>query len=140
MTVAPAQPLALPQRRYKMKLLRDEYMVNVSGNDGRFPAGAVLLADEETAMRWYERGVAELADPDDEVYGEIIRRNKREEFKQRAQAAEGTFDAAVTRAQSFKDDPNNRQLMPPPMPTRRRSRADLAGAEVVTDPTPDDED
>jgi hypothetical protein len=136
---SPATTAPLPNKRYKMQLLQDEYMVNISGNDGRFPAGAVLLADEETAVRWYERGVADIAPADAEVYGEIVRRNKREEFLKRAQATEGVFDQAVTRA-SFRDDPNNRQLMPPPMPTRRaRGRADLAGAEIVTDPTEDED-
>ena len=134
-----APPVELPKRRFKMQLINDEFMVDVAGNNGRYPAGAVLLADEETALRWYERGVAEIADPDAEVYGEIVKRNKREEFMRRAVPAAGVFDQAVTR-QSFRDDPDTRPIMPPAMPTRgRRRRADLEGAEVVTDPMDDDE-
>lgn len=117
--------------RYKMRLHYDEYLSDVSGNRGRFPAGAVLLVDAATAERWYENNVAEPAPPDAEVYGEIKRRSKREEFLRRAQPAEGVFDKAVTR-QSFGDE---RSAMPPPMPqpSRRPRRADLAGADVATD-------
>ena len=123
-------PEAPPKKSYKMRLLQSEYMVDVGGNNGRFPAGSVVLADEDTAYRWYERGVAEPADPDEETYGEVQRRNKREEFKRMAKAVEGVFDQATTRG-SF--DGNNRPLMPPPMPTPRgrmaKNRA-LEGAAI----------
>ena len=43
-----AAPENLPVKRFKMKLLHDEYMVDVSGNDGRYPEGAVLLASSSS--------------------------------------------------------------------------------------------
>lgn len=137
-----AQPTEIPTRRFKMKLLQSEYMVNVSGNEGRYPAGAVLLADESTAVRWYERGIAEPAPPDAETYGEVRRRNKRAEFDRLAQPVEEVFDQAVSRG-SFNGE---RQLMPPPMPVPGRRRApgrnrpDLAGAEVVNTIDGDEDD
>lgn len=130
----PAAPTTIldapvPVTRFKMTLNYDEYLADVSGNRGRFPAGAVLIVDEETAVRWYENGVAEPADPDAPTYGEIRKQNKRAEFLKRAQPVEGVFDRAVTR-DSFKDE---RQLMPPPMPVppTRRRRADLASAAIT---------
>lgn len=119
-----------PVTRYKMALNYDEYLADVSGNRGRFPAGAVLLVDEETAVRWYENGVAEPADPDAPTYGEVRKRNKRAEFLKRAKPVAGVYDQAITRA-AFRDE--ERQLMPPPMPVppRRSRRADLAGAAIT---------
>ena len=128
MATPPIETKPLPSR-YKMKLTHDEYHVDFGG---RLPAGAVVVVDEETAIRWYEKNVAEIAPPDAPTHGEIQRQVKREEFLKRAKPTEGVFDQAVTR-QSFRDDPNTRQLMPPPMPTRRRGRADLAGAEIAND-------
>lgn len=131
-----------PVKRYKMALLNDEYLVDVSGNDGRYPKGAVLLVDEATAIRWFDRNVAEPADPNAPTFGEIRRETKKKEFLRRAKPAEGVYDQAITRG-SFRDDPNNRQIMPPPMPVPGRRpgrprRADLEGAEVVTDTTDED--
>lgn len=127
LVLADEQAPAVPKKRYKMKIHQQEFMVTPSGSK-RYPAGAVLLVDEDTAMRWYEHGVADLADPEAETYGEIERRVKREEFAKRARAVEGTFDAMVTRGRSDRD---RDALMPPPMPVPgRKRRRDLEGAVI----------
>lgn len=139
--VALADPKDLPKKRFKMTLLQDEFMVTPAGGK-RYPAGATLLVDEDTAARWYEHHVADLADPAVETFGEIERRVKREEFFKKARAVEGTFDAAVTRSNSQRE---RDQLMPPPMPVPPRRgpgrprRDDLAGA-VLSDRMADDEE
>jgi hypothetical protein len=124
----------LTNRRYKMQLRQTEFLVNVSGNNGRFPAGAILQVDEATAYRWYESNVADIAPPDAETYGEIVHRSKREEFDRKARAVEGSvIDQMAAR------EAGERQLMPPPMPVpgRRRARRDLADADITYQP--DDE-
>ena len=115
-------------------------MVTPTGTT-RYPSGAVLIVDEDTAARWYENNIADIAPPDAEAYGEVTRRLKREEFERRAQAVdEGTFDAAVSRGAS-EYEPG--QLMPRPMPVPRRGpgrpRKELEGA-VLNDHMDDDED
>lgn len=132
-------PDAPPKKRYKMQLRQVECMVTPTGTQ-RYPAGAVLVVDEDTAARWYENSIADIADPSAEAFADVARRAKREEFARRAQAVEtGTFDQMVTRGPSAQDGPD-RQVMPPPMPVpqRRRSRRDLEGADIVN--APDDED
>jgi hypothetical protein len=125
--------------QYKMKLVNDEYNIDFGG---RLPAGAVVLVDEATAVRWYEKGVAEIAPPDEPTYAEEKRRVKRDEFMRRAKPAEGVFDQMVS-IQGMNVDPAQRQVMREmPKPQRGRRRADdpLAGSPVLTDPDPDDEE
>lgn len=132
-------PEAPPTKRFKMRLKQSEYMVEIAGNSGRFPAGAVLLADEATAIRWYERDIAEPAPADAETFGEVARRNKKAEFYSRAEVAETVFDASVTRASSERQ--REPSLMPSPMPTprtRREREEALAGAAVINAPDGDE--
>jgi hypothetical protein len=145
--VAPAPTAATPDldsRKVKMQLRQEEVMVTPTGTT-RYPAGAVLIVDYVTAERWYENNIADLAPPDAEAYGEVMRRVKREEFARRAQVVEGegVFDEIVSR-QSFNSE--ERQLMPPPMPVPGRrgpgrppANPGLSGA-VVNDRMDDDED
>lgn len=126
---------APPKKRFKMKLRQEEVMVTPTGTT-RYPAGAVLIVDEDTAARWYENSIADIADPDAEAYGEVTRRLKREEFARKARAVEGdgVFDQMVTRDNMGGGNPNEPSLMPRPMPVPgrgRRGRNDaLAGAVV----------
>lgn len=134
-------PLALPStgKRYKMQLKQDNYLVDVSGHSGRYVAGDVLLVDEATAERWYDRGVADIADPDAPTAGEIRQEAKRAEFHRRARAVEGTFDAVVSRRASNRDG-GEKQLMPPPMPTPSRGRRrDLGEADIARAASDEDE-
>lgn len=122
-------PTLEANRKFKMKLVNAEFNIDFGG---RLPAGAVVLVDEPTAIRWYERGVAEIADPGEETYAEHHRRVKRDEFLRRARPAEGVFDRAVS-LQPFRDDPaHERTMREMPKPSRGRRRADdmLAGASV----------
>jgi hypothetical protein len=124
-------PAELP-KHYKMRLLQSEYMVNVSGNEGRFPAGSVLLVEEVDALRWYRRRIAVPAPADAETYGEVVRRNLDAEFFSQAKPVESgdIFDASVTRSASQREP----GLMPSPMPvprTRREKEDALRGAGVV---------
>lgn len=126
---------AQPLPRFKMRLRQTEVMVTPTGTT-RYPPGAVLIVDKDTAARWYENNVADVAPPDAEAYGEVSRRLKREEFERVAQPVEGSFNDIITR-DAFYDDPNQRQLMPKPMPVpnRRgpgRPRKELEGADVLT--------
>ena len=128
---------APPKKRYKMQIRQEEVMVTPTGTT-RYPAGAVLIVDEDTAARWYEHSIADIAPPDAEAYGEVTRRLKREEFARRAVAVEGhgVFDAMVTRDSLGGGNPNEPELHPRPMPIpgRRppgRPRKDaLAGAVI----------
>lgn len=139
---------ALPETKYKMQLLNDEFMTDVDGNRGRYPAGAILLVQESTAIRWYENNVAIPADPEAPTHAEIRRTVKREEFFKQARAAEGIFDGIVTRRESERPDGRPKDsLMPPPMPVpprrTRRTGASAEGAELAngTDYVPaEDED
>ena len=140
MTSPALTPPEPSSKRFKMELVHDNYLVGVSGNDGRYPAGSVLLVDEETAVRWYEKGVAEPAPPDAETYGEISRKLKREEFLRRARPVEGTYDAMIRRDAGGNvvgavDRPLMREM---PKPSRGRPRQrdinpDLVGA-AINDP------
>jgi hypothetical protein len=127
-----------------MRIRQTEVMVTPAGTT-RYPAGAVLIADEETANRWYENSIADIAPPDAEAYGEVTRRLKREEFQRKAQAVEeGSFDQAISRGNFQQDDYEPGQLMPRPMPVpdRRgpgRPRKELGGA-VINDRMDDDGD
>ncbi len=135
--------------RYKMRIKQTEVMVTPTGTT-RYPAGAVLTVDEETAARWFENNIATIAPPDAESYGEVTRRLKREEFARLAQAVdEGSFDQAIfdqaiSRGDFQRDDYEPGQLMPRPMPVpeRRRPgrpRKELEGA-VINDRMDDDGD
>ena len=108
----------LPIKRYKMKLRQTEFMPDAPVRDKHIPAGSVMLVDEETALRWYERKVADLAPPDAETYSEIEEKNRRDEFYKKAQQAEGVFDRAI--GQSGPTDPANGETGPRPMPRRQR--------------------
>ena len=136
----------LPTRQFKMALLHDEFLSDISGNSGRYSKGDVLRVDEATAQRWYERGIAEIADPDAPTAGELQRRVKRDEFLRRAVPVEGVFDQMVTRDMagggsqraarpSGQDAPRDSTYMPTmPMPSTRRGRprkADLEGADIL---------
>jgi hypothetical protein len=119
-------------------------MVTPTGTT-RYPPGAVLIVDEDTAVRWYENSIADIAPPDAEAYGEVTRRLKREEFARQAQAVEeGSFNEAISRGDFQRDDYEPGQLMPRPMPVpeRRRPgrpRKELEGA-VINDRMDDDGD
>ena len=129
----------IPIKRYKMSLLSEEFLSDVSGNNGRFPKGAVLLVDEETAERWYERGIAEIAPPDALTHGEIQRHSKREAFRRLARPAEGAFDQMVSRSALTEARPTGSEVprdstaMPAPMPQPRRGRPpkDLGGINLL---------
>ena len=133
---------APPKKRFKMRIRHTEVMVTPTCTT-RFPPGAVLIVDEDTAARWYENNIADIAPPDAEAYGEVTRRLKREEFARQAQAVEeGSFDQAITRGDFQRDDYEPGQLMPRPMPIpeRRRPgrpRKELEGA-VINDRMDDD--
>lgn len=123
---------ALPMRRYKMQLRQSEFIPDAPVKDKHLPAGAVLAVDEATALRWYERGVADIAPPDAETYGEIEQRNRRAEFFAKAQEAEGVFDRAITR--EMPADPSHTPIGPKPMPRRGRGdrgHPNMAGAGIV---------
>lgn len=139
-----APPLS---KRFKMALLGDNFIADAKNptNNGRYPKGAVLLVDEETAIRWYENGIAEIAPVDAPTFGEIRKIQKRDEFLKRAVPAEGVFDQMVSRQSlnqaaprpSGQDAPRDSSYMPtmPTMPVPRRGRGgkrlDLAGADIT---------
>lgn len=130
MTVAsPPNTPTTEGRRFKMRMLRNEFMVDFGG---RVPAGSVLVVDEETAIRWLENSIADPA-PADAL---TLQQQKREDIRRRLEASgaetqEGVYNAAITR-ESFRDE----RIGPRPMPRGRRgkaSRADLDGAEVANE-------
>ena len=145
----PDAPQSIPEKarakKYKMALLQDEFSIEFgTPPDYRLPKGSVVLVDEETAIRWYERRVADIAPADAVTVSEQRRLAKREEFLKRAQPAEGVFDQAITRSSFSSDRPFERPVMPPemPKPVRRGKRPPgdpLAMAPVLTDPDEDDE-
>lgn len=121
----------MTENLFKMRLRADEFLSDVSGNNGRFPKGSVLLVDEATAKRWYRQRIADIAPPDAPTHDEIVRTNKDEEFERLAQPAVGVFDRMVSRGDAQPANPNQRQMMPPPMPPRRGRRGNVAGAEIA---------
>lgn len=117
----------LNDQLYKMRLRADNFLSDVAGNNGRFPAGSVLLVDKATAQRWYRLRVADIAPPDAPTHDEIVRTNKDEEFLRLAQPAQGVFDRMVSRGNVAGERP----VTPAPMPPRRGRRPNVAGAEIA---------
>ena len=138
-------------RLFKMRMLDDEYNIDFGG---RLPRGAVVLADEATALRWFEHSIAEIAPPDATTYAEEKRRVKKDEFLRLAMPAEGVFDQLVSSESWQSERQPERQLLremprrgrPPKVETQpsahtaRRPAGDpLAGVPVLTDPDPDED-
>lgn len=137
MSVAPTE---LKPVRYLMKLRQSEYLPDAPVRDKHLPAGAVLAVDEATALRWYERKVADIAPPDSETYGEMEEKNRREEFFRMAQPAEGVFDRAITRDGS--SSPAHAQGGPKPMPRRvrgDRGHPNMQGVTAINNADPDED-
>lgn len=124
--------------RYKMNLTEGQYIIECGG---RLPAGAVVLVDEETAIRWFELGIAEPADPDTPTFAEHVKNQKREAFLANARPVNGVYDQMVSRGQDRQNTDPYELAKPMPVPERRRGRQRpaLDGAEVVSDPSGDDE-
>lgn len=123
----------LAERRYKMQIKQHEFMPD---RGGHLEAGAVLITDEETALRWMEQGIATPAAADALTHREQKRADLLAELERlEAEGPQpGVYNAAISRA-SFYDEtpPPERPIMPPAMPNRRgrRDRATLTGAEVM---------
>lgn len=132
-TATAEQPSKL---RFKMRLKSGTYHADMGG---RLPAGAVLVVDEDTAIRWLEMGVAEQAPPDAPTF----RQQQRAEIAARlVPLPEGVYDEAIT-SESFGPTPTSAR-------PRRMSKAQgrrvldprLAGSGVINNltDTPDDDD
>lgn len=134
MSSAPAEmPESATITRYKMAMHDACYSTELGG---RLPAGAVVLVDEPTAIRWFELGIADPAAPDAPTHFEQIRNQKREQFRRLAKPAEGVFDAMVGRGADTSGQNTDPYPLARPMPVgRRRGRAALEGAEIVSDPS-----
>lgn len=125
LTEAPASK----KTKYKMKLVNNEYLEE---HGGWCPAGSVLVVDEDTAERWFERHIATPAGRDEKTVREI----RREENLKKLQAAAVAAD---------EDDDGPTPFKQPTRPTTRRARTgakpDLTGANVINsfDSAPDDD-
>lgn len=118
------------EKRYNMRLLLPTYFADMPPH--RFPEGAVLQVDGDTAYRWIEHGVAEPAPRHAQSFRDQERERKAAVLARLEEmgAAEPVYNAAITR-ESFRDE----QIGPKPMPKRaprgKAARAALEGAEVV---------
>ena len=135
----PRAAAPMPEATIKMSLLNAEFLSEYPG--GRFPAGAVLEVDEETAERWNRLHIAIPADEAAKTHREVERENlkrrlaemEREEALYREQ---GRFRKSVTRESLVSP------ASPAPMPSRRRigRTAEVDDLDVVNAAEGGDED
>lgn len=133
-------------KRYKMRLSNDEYIVDLGG---RLPKGAVVIVDEDTAIRWLENGIAEQAPASAETH----RQRQRAEIAARlVPISEADGDRPGVFSSMMGSEPATPPVAPSPTPPSRRSKASgqaearrkldpkLEGAGVINDPkdAPDD--
>lgn len=127
------------ERNIKMALVNSEYLSEYPGQ--RFPAGAVIEVEEDTADRWERLGIAIPADEAAKTHREVERENLR------ARLAELERDDAEYRQSTrFRQSVNREQASPRPMPNRARDRRRLEEARAsgdvvnVAEANDDDED
>lgn len=128
-----------PEASIKMALVNSEFLSEYPG--GRFPAGAVIEVDEDTALRW-ER--LKIAVPADEM-AQTHREKERELLKQRLaemEAEERQYKQQDRYSRSVTRDNLNQPASPRPMPTRRRvgQTALVDDADVVNAAESNDDD
>ena len=128
MPIAAPEALGKKTVRFKMALVNNEFLEEYGG---WCPAGSVLIVDEDTAERWYERGIAKPAATTDKTVREI----KRDQNLKRLQAAAVDDD---------EDAPVSIGKQPVGRTTRRavkHAKPDLAGAGVINSfaDSPDDD-
>lgn len=113
----------MSDKRFKMRVFQDEFL---SEFGGRIPAGSVVPVDEDTAIRWLDKGIAEQAPIDAKTRQEERREELLLELERLEAERErgGVFNAAITR-DSFRDEGPVRDPMPKrmPVPPRRRGPA-----------------
>ncbi len=121
----PTGTLTVPPRspRYKMRLNDANFLPD---HGGKLPAGAVVIVDEETAVRWLENNIAEQAPQGAQTFAQ----EQRQERESRRQQV---------RAQLVPIDDDEEDEDPPAAPARRsgrrpvrRGRPTLEGAAVNT--------
>lgn len=114
------------ERNIKMALVNSEYLSEYPGQ--RFPAGAVIEVEEDTADRWERLGIAIPADEAAKTH----REQERENLKARLAQMERE-EAEYQQTDRFRRSVNSSQTSPRPMPNRARDRRRLEEARTSGD-------
>lgn len=126
-------PPALEDRRYNMQIHDDMYTTEFYPN--RFPAGAVIPVDRETALRWLENGIAEPVSAQAETHRDIRRRELLAQLDALESAPQGVYNARLSReSMDAQPDPNYGTMRRMPPRRGRAAKQALESAEVVQAP------
>lgn len=125
---------SLEDRRYKMRVFDNMYTTDFEPK--RFPAGAVIPVDRETALRWMENGIAEPVSATEETHRDIKRRELMAQLEAlEANPPKGVYNASLTRgSMDAQPDPNYGVTRRMPPRRGRAAKVALDAAEVFQAP------